>query len=125
MSSTFRMEACKLTPRILFPLWAEVDSRVILDARPAFEIQSGYAITFIFAADEVVASWPKIVLPNSSGVIRKVVGMETSKIKVNFAVQVSPKKKRLICMPFDSFLASNELFDPAHVSNAWNATNPL
>ncbi|KZL67538.1 hypothetical protein CT0861_00342 [Colletotrichum tofieldiae] len=65
---------------------------VVLDARLAFEIKIGYAITFIFATDEVVAAWPKISLPNSPEVVRKVVNMESQKIKVNFAVQASAGK---------------------------------
>jgi hypothetical protein len=62
---------------------------VIRDARLCTEIKEGYAITFIFATDDVVATWPKLLLPNSPELIRAVVKMETEHIKINFAVRDS------------------------------------
>ncbi|KAF2177368.1 hypothetical protein K469DRAFT_720701 [Zopfia rhizophila CBS 207.26] len=62
---------------------------VIRDARLYAETKTGYAITFIFATDEVLAAWPKITLPNSPELVRKVVNMESPKIGVNFAIKDS------------------------------------
>ena len=58
--------------------------RVILDARLGFEIRQGYAITFMFATDDVLAAWPKMILPNLRMLIEKVADMESPKIGVNF-----------------------------------------
>ncbi|KAF2240204.1 hypothetical protein BU26DRAFT_556993 [Trematosphaeria pertusa] len=62
---------------------------VIRDARLYAESKTGYAITFIFATAEVLAAWPKIILPNSPELVRKVVNMESPKIGVNFAIKDS------------------------------------
>ncbi|KAI0388406.1 hypothetical protein F5Y17DRAFT_452932 [Xylariaceae sp. FL0594] len=68
---------------------------VILDARLGFEIKQGYAITFLFAVDEVVAKWAKIILPYSEGLAKKVADMEKESIKIglNVAFQTSPGSK--------------------------------
>jgi len=58
---------------------------VILDARICFEMEQGYAITFMFATDEVLKAWPKMILPNSRMLIANVANMESPKIGVNFA----------------------------------------
>lgn len=64
---------------------ADRGCRVILDARLGFETKQGYAITFMFATDEVLTGWPKMVLPNSPGLVGKVVDMDSPKIGMNFA----------------------------------------
>ncbi|KAK4118164.1 hypothetical protein N657DRAFT_667302 [Parathielavia appendiculata] len=64
----------------------------ILDARLGFEIKQGYAITFLFAVDEVIANWAKIVLPYSEALVGKVseMGRESKKIGLNFTFEASP-----------------------------------
>ncbi|KAK5212200.1 hypothetical protein LTR41_002442 [Exophiala xenobiotica] len=62
---------------------------VILDARLGFETKKGYAITFMFATDEVLAGWPKMILPDSPGLVAKVIDMKSPKIGVNFAFRGS------------------------------------
>lgn len=47
-----------------------------MDARLGFEIRNGYAVTFMFGTEDVVASWPKITLPNSAALVEKVEVME-------------------------------------------------
>lgn len=59
-------------------------SRVIFDARVAFEIQKGYAITFMFATEEVVAKWAKIALPNTIEIKRKVDELESLSTHIGF-----------------------------------------
>ncbi|AEO57119.1 hypothetical protein MYCTH_2056329 [Thermothelomyces thermophilus ATCC 42464] len=68
---------------------------VILDARLGFEIKEGYAITFLYATDEVIANWAKIVLPYSKALVEKVSDMEkeSTRIGLNFAFEVSPGGK--------------------------------
>jgi len=65
---------------------------VILDARLGFQIERGYAITFLFATDEVVTKWAKIVLPYSAGLERRVAAIEalSTKIGFNFTFEGSP-----------------------------------
>ncbi|KAK3328704.1 hypothetical protein B0T19DRAFT_357440 [Cercophora scortea] len=65
---------------------------VILDARLGFEIKQGYAITFLFAANEVLANWAKIILPHSEALEEKVSDMEkeSTKIGLNFTFKASP-----------------------------------
>ncbi len=64
---------------------------MILDARLGFEIKQGYAITFLFAVDEVIANWAKIVLPYSEALVGKVSDMEreSGKIGLNFTFEGS------------------------------------
>jgi len=64
---------------------------VILDARVGFEIKQGYAITFLFATDDVITKWAKIVLPSSEGLRQKVAEMEkeSTRIGLNFAFEGS------------------------------------
>ncbi|KAF9730011.1 hypothetical protein PMIN06_012490 [Paraphaeosphaeria minitans] len=59
---------------------------VIHDGRTFTQIKTGYGITFQFATDDVIQKWPKITVPNSTDLVRKVVNMESAKIKVNFAI---------------------------------------
>ncbi|KAH7151931.1 hypothetical protein B0J13DRAFT_582863 [Dactylonectria estremocensis] len=68
---------------------------VILDARLCFEIKQGYAITFMFATEDVVAKWAKIVLPHSTTLADKVAQMEkkSTKIGLNFTFQAGNTRK--------------------------------
>lgn len=78
------MEACECSlmplPHILIP------SRIIRDARLFAAIKEGYAITWLFGKDDALSSWPKIALPNVPDLIRMIVRMETSYIKINFEI---------------------------------------
>lgn len=60
-----------------------------MDARLCFEIKKGYAITFLFGTEDVVASWPKIGIPYSAELEEKVKALEqrSKTIGVNFAFQ--------------------------------------
>ncbi|KAJ5556654.1 hypothetical protein N7513_001775 [Penicillium frequentans] len=62
---------------------------VILDARLGFQIEQGYAITFLFATDEVIANWAKMALPYSEGLEHKVRDLEmlSAKIGLNFTFE--------------------------------------
>ncbi|KAJ6001019.1 hypothetical protein N7481_001428 [Penicillium waksmanii] len=62
---------------------------VILDARLGFQIEQGYAITFLFATDEVIANWAKMSLPYSKGLEQKVRDLEllSAKIGLNFTFE--------------------------------------
>lgn len=64
-------------------------SRIMLDARLAFEIKSRYAITFMFATEDVVAKWAKIILPPSAALAAKVADMERKSkyVRLNFRFQ--------------------------------------
>jgi len=64
---------------------------VIRDARLYSEIKTEYGIHLLFARDKVPATWPKVILPNSPDLVRKFVKMETSKIRVNFAIDSTGK----------------------------------
>ncbi|KAH6705875.1 hypothetical protein EV126DRAFT_178783 [Verticillium dahliae] len=66
------------------PIDLPVGGLIIADARLGFEIKEGYAITFLFATEEVVAKWAKIVLPNSEDLKRKVADMRRPNIDLNF-----------------------------------------
>uniref|UniRef100_A0A1Y1LJC5 Uncharacterized protein n=1 Tax=Photinus pyralis TaxID=7054 RepID=A0A1Y1LJC5_PHOPY len=58
---------------------------VILDARTNYEIKQGYAIKFEFVTEDLIKSWPKMVLPKSGVLERKVDSMQSAEIGVNFA----------------------------------------
>lgn len=58
---------------------------VIRDARLSVKIVEGYTITFIFATDDLVATWPKMLLPNTDALKDRVAEMESPDIGVNFA----------------------------------------
>lgn len=64
---------------------------MILDARLGFQIEQGYAITFLFATDEVIANWAKMSLPYSKGLEQKVRDLEmlSAKIGLNFTFEGS------------------------------------
>lgn len=59
--------------------------RVILDARTKYETKQGYAIKFEFVTEDLIKSWPKMVLPKSDVLERKVDSMQSAEIGVNFA----------------------------------------
>jgi hypothetical protein len=69
---------------------------VVLDARLGFQIEQGYAITFLFATNEVVANWAKMTLPYSEGLERKVRELEmlSTKIGHNFTFEGSGGTER-------------------------------
>lgn len=58
--------------------------RVILDARSWYKMQQGYAIKFEFVEDDLVKDWPKMALPKSDVLIKKVASMQSPEIGVNF-----------------------------------------
>ncbi|KAH8651695.1 hypothetical protein BGZ61DRAFT_500926 [Ilyonectria robusta] len=60
---------------------------IIRDARTYAEIMKGYAITFLFAVEDALSGWPKILLANSPELVRLAVKMETPKIRLNFAIK--------------------------------------
>lgn len=64
---------------------------MILDARLGFQIEQGYAITFLFATDEVIANWAKMTLPYSKELEHKVrdLEMQSAKIGLNFTFENS------------------------------------
>ncbi|KAF5020567.1 hypothetical protein F66182_7399 [Fusarium sp. NRRL 66182] len=59
---------------------------IIRDARLFTSIKEGYAITWLFGKDDALSSWPKIALPNVPDLIRMIVRMETSHIRINFNI---------------------------------------
>ncbi|KAH7108935.1 hypothetical protein B0J13DRAFT_320697 [Dactylonectria estremocensis] len=59
---------------------------IIRDARLFAAIKEGYAITWLFGKDDALSSWPKIALPNVPDLIRMIVRMETSDIRINFDI---------------------------------------
>lgn len=65
---------------------------MIRDPGLFIESQVGYTITFIFATEEVIASWPKIILSDLPELREKVASMKSTKIGVNFAFQDSAGK---------------------------------
>lgn len=77
------MAACKSHTR--FQSCSNITSRVIVDARLAFEIKQGSPITSVFATEDELKGWAKIVLPKSEDLVRKVAEMESKRIGVNFA----------------------------------------
>jgi len=58
---------------------------VTFDARTCMEIQRGYALTFLFATEDVLSTWPPMYLPNLPRLREKVSEMETAEVGVNFA----------------------------------------
>ncbi|KAK1973279.1 hypothetical protein LZ30DRAFT_744034 [Colletotrichum cereale] len=61
-------------------------SIAILDARLRFEIKQGFAVTFVFATEDVLAKWPPMLLPNLLVLQQKVRDeMESPSVGVNFA----------------------------------------
>jgi len=55
----------------------------IVDARLAFEIKQGSPITSVFAAEDELKRWAKIILPKSDDIMRKVTEMESERLGVN------------------------------------------
>ena len=88
---TLKMAACKYKLPATFSY--SDSSRVILDARLGFQIKRGYAITFLYATDEALAKWKKIVLPYSAGLERRVADIEalSTKIGFNFTFEAPPE----------------------------------
>ncbi|KAK0628276.1 hypothetical protein B0T17DRAFT_486756 [Bombardia bombarda] len=70
-----------------------VGGLAILDARLGYEIKKGYTITFMFATDDVLAGWTKMILPYSQELANKVAAMESTKIGVNFAFDTGNTSK--------------------------------
>ncbi|KAI1496548.1 hypothetical protein F5X99DRAFT_422024 [Biscogniauxia marginata] len=66
---------------------------VLFDARINLEIKQGFAITFVFATEDVLAKWPPMTLPNLPALQRKVYEeLESKKVGVNFAFGRSTTK---------------------------------
>ncbi|KAB2099594.1 hypothetical protein AG0111_0g12091 [Alternaria gaisen] len=93
-TQTSRRSTFETTQAALVEAGFKVDVRefpegalVIRDPRLYIESRTGYAITFMFAKEEVLAGWPKIVLLDKPGLREKVAKMESTKIGVNFAFQ--------------------------------------
>lgn len=66
---------------------------MIRDPRLYIESQTGYVITFMFATEEVLADWPKILLLDLPESREKVASMESTKVGVNFAFQDPPDEQ--------------------------------
>ena len=62
-----------------------ITCRVVRDARLRLKITKGYVITLIFATDQLVAGWPKMILPKSTALEEKVSTMQSQDVGVNFA----------------------------------------
>jgi hypothetical protein len=64
----------------------------MFDARLGLELNEGYAITFLFATENVVATWPPMYLPNLPRLKEKVRNeMDSPEIGVNFAFRDGSK----------------------------------
>lgn len=62
--------------------------KVMVDARLGLELKQGYAITFVFATENVLNKWPPMFLPNLPELQQKVRNeMESPEIGVNFAFE--------------------------------------
>ncbi|UPK90869.1 hypothetical protein LCI18_001804 [Fusarium solani-melongenae] len=59
---------------------------IIRDARLFTTIKKGYAITWLFGKGNAISRWAKIPLPSIPDLIRRIVQMETSDIKINFEI---------------------------------------
>jgi hypothetical protein len=70
--------------------------RAILDARLAFEIKDGFAITFAFTTEDELKTWAKMFLPRSPELAAKVAEMESTntKIGVNFAFEAQEPSRK-------------------------------
>lgn len=70
--------------------------RVAFDARTCIEIQRGYALTFLFATEDVVSIWPPMYLPNVPRLRKKVSEMRTNEVGANFAFRGSPGQQEAL-----------------------------
>ncbi len=63
--------------------------RVVLDPRLGFTVFKGFAVTFVFAVQELVNKWGKMQLPYSPELDRKVAEISdiSPKIGTNFTFQ--------------------------------------
>jgi hypothetical protein len=69
--------------------------RVTFDARTCIEIKQGYALTFLFATEDVLSTTPPrppMYLPNIPRLRNKVSEMESSEIGLNFAFRDPPRQ---------------------------------
>ena len=57
---------------------------VIRDARLYVEMPSRYEFHLLFAEDEILAAYPKLIVPNQPELVRKIEELQTSKIRINF-----------------------------------------
>jgi hypothetical protein len=62
---------------------------VIRDARLYVEMQSGYGFHLLFAEDEILAPYPKLIVPNQPELVRKIEELQTSKMRINFELKDS------------------------------------
>ncbi|KAG8422544.1 hypothetical protein J3459_010285 [Metarhizium acridum] len=94
--STYEVEESDLKDAGLIPQNIQFVSgaMVIRDARLSVRIVKEYAITFIFAEEDLAASWPKMLLPNLDVLKQKVANMESQDIAVNFSFGVRDAVKR-------------------------------
>lgn len=83
--------ACKFNALLPRFTGSKIFHRVTFDARTCVEIQRGYALTFLFATEDVLSTWPPMYLPNLTMLHDKVSEMESSEIGVNFAFRENPK----------------------------------
>lgn len=60
---------------------------MILDARLAFSIVDGFAITFAFATNDELERWSKMRIPKEPNLIQKVTEMKSKTIGVNFTFE--------------------------------------
>jgi len=62
---------------------------VIRDARLYVEMPSRYGFHLLFAEDEILAAYPKLIVPNQPELVRKIEELQTSKIRINFELKDS------------------------------------
>ncbi|UPX17092.1 uncharacterized protein EKO05_0007468 [Ascochyta rabiei] len=60
---------------------------MIRDPRLFIEIRRGYTITFLFATEEVLARWPKILLLDLPEIRERVAHMESMRVGMNIVFQ--------------------------------------
>ncbi len=79
------MVACKYALHIL-TAHANMSQRALLDARLAFNIIEGFAVTFAFATQEELQTWSKMRIPRQTDrLAQKMAEMGSKHIGVNFA----------------------------------------
>lgn len=67
-----------------------MSERAVLDARLAFNIIDGFAITFAFATKNELKQWRKMQIPRKTeSLVRRIADMESRTIGVNFAFEDS------------------------------------
>ena len=78
------MEDCE---SVIHPQFAttNTDCRAVMDARVAFESRQGSPVTFSFATDKHLKSWPKLSPPNTQDASQLVANLQTEKIGAHYS----------------------------------------